>query len=1808
MYARSIKAKRFASTGLIAVFVLSALLPFSSNIASANYWGSLNANTVDTETLQNFDQTDVWDFNEVQGRYVAFGMVPNTDYDLNIRQNAGGGGAVLVQSVQAGTNPDICVHNGNGIAVANSRSAEVFNPGGASPWGSTYRVEYNMANPIYANSVQTFNFNNNNILETYQIAATAGVTYTFRFMSVSSGSADYRFYVFNLASGNWGNLNIALASGSYQGSTGTYTNVNLNPGVATTYGVVVVNANMVSTNNVQFVIGAPDLVVNAITVSPVPVTCAGYNVIPQGRPFTYTVTVYNQGYGDAGAFTTTSYDNGAQNSVWNIVGLSARSSISSSFTYPTANPDTRYLSSWADSGGAVAEDGTAGAASAEANNQNGRTDSVAEVRSAWTNDADDTVPSGTGYSYYFYAYYLSAGESQKFSLWNPALNTDFDMYLYNPSGTLVATAASSAYPERFAYSTSTGGYHFIYVIRSSGAGSSFTFSVDDADPTITVYQPADGACLRGNYELRLNCKDWGSGITDSALNPVYRVDGGNWVDMSGFAGIGYNFVATLATATLYDGGHTLEFMVWDNAANFAYEKLAVTVDNTNPSACSLVYPVVSQFVEGPLALKVSASDQIGLSGVSVVFGGALAGLGTQPATYNQNSGYWQYELDTRAYQDGGANVALSARDRAGNTLSQAATAFVIDNNPPALAFSAPANNSYVAGNAVTISATASDAAGTLAVRYKLDGGSWYNLVLAGGLYTANWDSTAFIDGAHTILVRATDGAGHATEQLVTVTVDNTAPSCSLVSPQPGQYVEGSYLFKVYARDRNGISSVSLSIPGIGTFSMAYNSGDDLYERALDTTLAGDSAYQLSVTVTDNAAIAGLRPATALNLAAPGFYIDNILPTLVLISPANQALVEGMVTLSVASMDAPTAPVVYYSIDGVSWVSLASPAGNIWTSVWNSAAVPDGVHAVKFRSDGQLAHRVTMDITVTVDNSKPVCSVSAPGPDQYIEGRFVFRVAASDSVGVARVMLNISNATAGQSAPMDYDPQTGYYELAQDTAALPDGTYFAKATVTDAIGHAVDSTVARFFIDNSAPAFSVGSPDLSGGPYLKGTVTLSVLPADTLFLASTAYQVDSGPKIKMSGFSTQWDTTAVEDGPHAVVISQADLIGHVTTLTLNVVIDNNGPVLYWGAPDQSSFLSGIYTVKVKAVDEVGIGSVTLGVLGREYPMTLNTGTGYYEYPLDTTALPDNDTLLTVTATELSGLNPSNASARSVRVDNNFPALTVNSPLQGEIVQGNYDFDLLASDAYLDRREFRVDSLGWAPVDGGWDTSRHPDGVHTVTFRATDLVGRSTEMTLTVTIDNSVPVCAIAAPTNNSYIAGTVVIQVRAFDGAGLNAVLLEGTGTQTLSYNQNNGMYEAELNTGMLQDGTYQYVASSTDLAGRTTLSGIWLRVDNHAPDLSVSAPDDGASITGVLTVEATAPDAFPTVIEYQVDSLGWRPTDSTLDTALLSDGAHGLAVRAVDASGKVSLAQLIIKLDNTPPVVSVLEPSAMGVSLAGMFTLRVAVADTDKISEISYMLDGGHALPLIMNRATGYFEQAISTKALSDDGGHNVSVTVVSRAGLSTTVVRPFRVDNTPPAITVRSPTGAAQKGLVRIAVDVSDATGVTEVLVRIDGGAWKDMSVTRTPGRYEYKWQTAVPQNGEHSFEVRVTDSLGNRGTTVYTFKVDNPDYGPIILLVLVILVVVGVVMLVARGRKKGPEDFLPPEEPKTEPQVPASKGFPEAGPVPGAPKASRFEATPVNGDGDVPEAEAAPLDGPMSLKDKASEGEVVAGDLSVK
>ncbi len=103
-----------------------------------------------------------------------------------------------------------------------------------------------------------------------------------------------------------------------------------------------------------------------------------------------------------------------------------------------------------------------------------------------------------------------------------------------------------------------------------------------------------------------------------------------------------------------------------------------------------------------------------------------------------------------------------------------------DTTLPSVALSAPANNSIVAGTAVTVSANASDNVGVGGVQFLVDGAP-FGAEDTTSPYSIAWDTTTATSASHALSARARDLAGNtATAAALSVIVDNQAPTGSVV--------------------------------------------------------------------------------------------------------------------------------------------------------------------------------------------------------------------------------------------------------------------------------------------------------------------------------------------------------------------------------------------------------------------------------------------------------------------------------------------------------------------------------------------------------------------------------------------------------------------------------------------------------------------------------------------------------------------------------------------------------------------------------------------------------------------------------------------------------------------------------------------------------------------------------------------------------------------------------------------------------------------------------------------------------------------
>src|SRR5215471_15674896 len=134
-----------------------------------------------------------------------------------------------------------------------------------------------------------------------------------------------------------------------------------------------------------------------------------------------------------------------------------------------------------------------------------------------------------------------------------------------------------------------------------------------------------------------------------------------------------------------------------------------------------VSPAFADNLSGVVTLTATADDNIGVVGVQFQLDGSNIGSEVQsyPFTLLWNS---------TIVPDGVHTISVTARDAAGNQ-QMSSTTIVVDNSLPTVSLISPANGAVVSGNAVTVSASASDTVGIAGVQFQIDGA---NLTSAGG--------------------------------------------------------------------------------------------------------------------------------------------------------------------------------------------------------------------------------------------------------------------------------------------------------------------------------------------------------------------------------------------------------------------------------------------------------------------------------------------------------------------------------------------------------------------------------------------------------------------------------------------------------------------------------------------------------------------------------------------------------------------------------------------------------------------------------------------------------------------------------------------------------------------------------------------------------------------------------------------------------------------------------------------------------------------------------------------------------------------
>src|SRR5256886_2716676 len=355
----------------------------------------------------------------------------------------------------------------------------------------------------------------------------------------------------------------------------------------------------------------------------------------------------------------------------------------------------------------------------------------------------------------------------------------------------------------------------------------------------------------------------------------------------------------------------------------------------------------------------------------------------------------------------------------------------------------------------------------------------------------------------------------------------------------------------------------------------------------------------------------------------------------------------------------------------------------------------------------------------------------------------------------------------------------------------------------------------------------------------------------------------------------------------------------------------------------------------------------------------------------------------------------------------PSLAIASPAAGTVF-GSTTVAVAwsASDAAsgLDHFELSVDG-GLVTVLGPTEVNHTfaglSQGSHVATVVAFDLAGHSTTATRSFTVDTTAPTIVLSAPAAGYVSTSNVLVIWTASDNVGLDhiEVSLDGGAATSLAAGTTSYPFSG------LSDGSHTFHLRAVDRAGIPATSDVTVMVDVTKPSASITSPAASAYVTShSVVVRWTAADPASGTDHYllAIDGGAALTVDATATSYTFSgvaDGPHTIRLTAVDRAGNTVLVSVSATVDTVDPTISIASPASGAVLSSSAPTVTWTADDaTSGIDHIEVRVDGGTAQTL----SSGATSDALS--GLSD-GTHTVNVTVVDKAGHSSSKSVSFRVD-----------------------------------------------------------------------------------------------------------------------------------------------------------------------------------------------------------
>ncbi|TNF36451.1 MAG: hypothetical protein EP329_05250, partial [Deltaproteobacteria bacterium] len=938
-------------------------------------------------------------------------------------------------------------------------------------------------------------------------------------------------------------------------------------------------------------------------------------------------------------------------------------------------------------------------------------------------------------------------------------------------------------------------------------------------------------------------------------------------------------------------------------------------------------------------------------------------------------------------------IGLVTRDQAGND-APVSNLVIADQVAPTVALDAPADGATVSA-VFTVTATASDDVGVVAVAFDLDGAPLGEDTSPDDGFTLAWDPATASPGAHTLGATARDAAGLEGTAQITVTVAPVAPGPpTILTPH------------------DGLVSAAAALDVTGTL-----------DAGATPTLLVDGVA--------NTAVATLEDSRELTLSLPGglSWSDGCVPVdggpgLTLPTPAVAA------ATNIARGKPVTATVRYNSsFDENEVTDGALEDGSTQTAYWLTPSNTQGSLTV----DLQATHELTRIELVNTRNAGYYDrSTKAFRLELSSDGDTWQEVAAGTMVEDEIVVPTVVVLATGTVARYVRFHADSWYGAGAGLAELRAIGHRTSTRCTIRVAALGLGTVERFL--DAAPIGSPGEGTLAlrfsqGDAALDDTFAAASVDPARWAVSEDAVPGPDGLSITgISSWGTRFlhsveafDRTDYQEVRFTVAPSSARIYvglrregagNSYSDLVHGVRFGDNRLQIYEDGNNRGT----VADIDVTKTHEIRFLVAPVGGVATEWrvagetPWTRLYDSTYGDLTRFQTLAAVYDGVHVIRRVTVVGPRWQPASALASHTPTADP-LWLEATLERN--------DSLAVAPVLEALSVRWRGTGGDPGPASFRFDDVPlaTGVHTLTVASTNAAGTEgpASAPVTVTLDSTPPVAISDLSVVKGAAQGELVLSftapgddadqgtATAYDVRWTPVPLTEASWASgrlvPAAAPQEAGAAESVTVSGLDAGERYWLgVKTRDDLGNWSALSNVVdeLAKDTTLPGVSITAPANNTHHRGVATVVVSASDNVGvtevslTANDVPIGSDTEAPYEFAWDTTAFADGAYTVRATAVDADGNARSTTRTLYADNTPPVVSIApfaSPQARG------FALDVTATDNLTAEADLIVVDqDGYPAPFQVEHE-GQQDVSVSATDLAGNVGSDSAVAVVDLSG-----------------------------------------------------------------------------------------------------------------------------------------------------------------------------------------------------------------------